>query len=193
MPTSLSSNIYKCVLMNINNKKRIISITKFLTIFFVGMFLGITCFIFLISVHENFSTSNPQKYNKAIKAIERQEKIYHFPKKIPFNAEDIQFYCYTDSFNGEVMLLKFKIDKKFILKELKTYKFINQDTKLGTKQKIYFMPSDKNRIISDNYTFYVIDDQENREYYKQYFPYFSGIGVSPDLKYILYYYINPKD
>lgn len=193
MLKSLSLNIYKSVLMNINNKKRIISITKFLTIFFVGMLVVITCFMFLIFVNDNFSTSNPKKYNKAINHIERQEKISHFPKNIPSNAEDIQFYCYTDSFNGEVLLLKFKTDKEFVLKELKTYKFINQDTKLGTKQKIYFMPSDKNRIISDNYTFYVIDDKENREYYKQYFPYFSGIGVSPDLKYVLYYYINPKD
>ena len=53
------------------------------------------------------------------------------------------------------------------------------------------MPSDNGRISSKDMTFYVIDDESNKPYYEKYFPYFSGIGVDKNYKYILFYYTCP--
>lgn len=56
-----------------------------------------------------------------------------------------------------------------------------------------FIPNDDGRISSDGFTFYVIKDKENESYYKQYFPYFTSIGVDKNLEYIIYYYMLPND
>ena len=53
------------------------------------------------------------------------------------------------------------------------------------------MPSDNGRIDSNNMTFYVLNNDANREYYETNFPYFNGIGINKNYNEILYYYICP--
>ena len=160
--------------------------------FYSSIVITILYFIFLNLFSYNTYT-NPNKYLQAIKAIKHQEKISHFPKTIPLNAKKIQMYCYTSDYNGEVFVLKFKIDKMYIEQELKKHKFLNSDTPIGTPQNIYFVYTDNNRINVDNTTWYVINNEKNKQIYKDYFPYYSSIGISNNMDYIIYYYIEPVD
>ena len=104
---------------------------------------------------------------------------------------NVQIYGYSSAFGRELLLLKFKTNKKFIQDVFNNNKFINENLPVGAEQEIYFMPSDNGRISSNDMTFYVIKDESNLEHYKKYFPYFSGIGVDKNYNYILYYYICP--
>lgn len=135
----------------------------------------------------------PAKYEEVVKQLIRQEKITFLPKTIPDGASNVQLYSYYDSVERECLLLKFKINKEYIENELKTHEFLNSDTPIGAKQDIYFIPNDNGRISSEGFTFYVIKDNENESYYKQYFPYFTSIGVDKSLEYIIYYYMLPND
>ena len=134
---------------------------------------------------------NPSDYKKVLTNIENADKVSHFPKIIPNDAENVQIYGYVSAFGRELLILKFKTNKKYIQDVFNNNKFINANTPVGTKQKIYFMPSDNGRISSKDMTFYVIDDESNKPYYEKYFPYFSGIGVDKNYKYILFYYTCP--
>lgn len=137
--------------------------------------------------------NRPEDYTKIIKNIQNKDGIAHFPKSIPQNASNTQVWSYIGGINGEVFLLKFDADKNFIQGELKKHQFLNQDTPVGKKQKIYNMYTDNGRITSENYTFYVLDKVGNFSEDKQFFPYFNGIAVDKNLRHILYYHIVPDD
>ena len=135
------------------------------------------------------------KYYKAVKEqIVEQNKIKHFPEEIPADATEVQFLGYTQMpYDGEMLLLNFKTNKTYIDNELKKNEFWNKNDKLGQKQDIYFVPKVTKDFKEQDYTYYVIKDDDNKNYYKKYFPYFSGIGISKDANKILYYYIFPAD
>lgn len=135
----------------------------------------------------------PTQYEKVLKEIIRQEKIYFFPKKIPSDATEIQIFAYYDDVERECIVLKFKINKEYIESELKKHEFLNANEALGTKQNIYNIPTDDGRISIKDFTFYVLKDKENEAYYQEYFPYFTSIGVDKNLEHIIYYYILPND
>ncbi len=135
----------------------------------------------------------PTQYEKVLKEIIRQEKIYFFPKKIPSNANEVQIFAYYDDVERECIVLKFKINKEYIESELKKHEFLNANEALGTQQNIYNIPTDDGRISIKNFTFYVLKDKENEAYYQEYFPYFTSIGVDKNLEHIIYYYILPND
>lgn len=161
----------------------------------VAMGLGaIILFIvlFLSGAGENKPITNPKDYTQAINSIKQQDKISHFPKNIPAEAEDVQLYCYTSDLHGELFQLRFKINKEYIKNELKKYSFINTDTKIGIRQNIYHMPF-MNKEDLKNFTFYVLKNQENEYFFDEYFPYSNGIGISKNMDYIMYYYIEPGD
>ncbi len=132
-------------------------------------------------------------YNKIARKIQKENDISHFPKTIPETAEDPQLWGYLGDLKGEVFILKFGADKEFIQKELKKHKFLNANTPIGTKQKIYFMYTDDGRITSDGYTFYVLDKEGNYNENEKYFPYYSGIAVDKNMSHILYYHIVKGD
>lgn len=177
-----------------NNKNNVFQKTiTFICISFYLLVIIFSLYLFIINTSSSHIYKNPRKYSQAIKAIKQQEKISHFPKTIPTDAEKIQMYCYTSDYDGEIFLLKFYINKEYIKQELKQHKFLNSDTLIGTYQDIYYIYTDNNRISIDNTTWYVIDDKENKQIYPKYFPYYSGIGISNELNYIIYYYIEPSD
>ena len=167
-------------------------IMTIINIIFYFLLIGIY-FLFLLYEADKHIIKSPNNYAKGMKIIKQQEKISHFPKTIPANADKIQMYCYTSDYNGEVFILKFNINKEYIEQELKNHKFLNSDTPIGTPQEIYYVYNDNNRIKTDNTTWYVIDNEENKQIYKKYFPYYSSIGISNNLDFIIYYYIEPSD
>ena len=131
------------------------------------------------------------KYSECLYFVKNKDKIKHFPIKIDVDKKDADLYCrYAEGSNYELVLLALKTDKNYIKRELKSHSFLNSDTPLGTKQKIYHMPSEAVGITSEYLTYYVLDDNNYNEN-EPYFPYFTGIGISKDMSYILYYYINP--
>ena len=142
---------------------------------------------------DKHTIKNPKNYAKAQSIIKQQGKISHFPKTIPADAKNVQMYCYTSDYSGEVFILKFYINKKYIEQELQNNKFLNSNTPVGTHQDIYYIFTDNNRIKIDNTTWYVLDNEENKQIYPNYFPYYNSIGVSNNLDFIIYYYIAPGD
>ena len=122
-----------------------------------------------------------------------QADVAHFPMVIPSDAREIKFYCIPADYehSAGLILLKFKIDENYIEKELKNYEFLNSDDKVGTPQNIYNMPSKYVGIKSEDLTYYVLRNKNNESVKNEYFPYFSGIGISKDKNTILYYSIRP--
>ena len=176
-----------------NNKKFSIIFNILFVISSIITFI-IYCTLILVTIIALSSPKVDTNYDKAYNNIKRTEKITHFPKSIPTSAKNIEVYEYSKKpDNGEVLMLKFKIDKDYINQELKKHEFLNASTKLGTKQEIYNIPQMTKKFNPENYTYYVLKDDENKLFYKKYFPYFSGIGISKNKDEILYYYFNPGD
>ncbi len=138
--------------------------------------------------------TDPKDYFVIKEKIEKQDKIKHFPAQIPENATEVAMYGYTDMpYNGEMLLLEFKIDRPYIEKELSKYDFWNKEDEIGTKRKIYFMPNPREDFNADDYTYYVLKEPENERGYREFFPYYDGIGVDGERNKILYYHIYPAD
>ena len=134
------------------------------------------------------------KYSECLNSAYYKSNIAHFPNEIPSDAKNVKFYCITsdNTYDGELILLKFKTNTDYIKKELSSKSFINSDDKVGTFQNIYNMPLNLIRDDYKKYTYYVISNYENKSVYKEYFPYYTGIGVDKELKTIMYYYITPR-
>ena len=142
---------------------------------------------------------NPIEYIQAKESIDEQYRIKHFPCQIPSEAKNIHLYKYHNSwFGSEGMLLEFDINKEYIDKELKKYKFIKKD-KLPKDQdyfsdyeyhKYSYMLSNRNFDIK-NFTFYVINNRDNEKPVEHEFPYHYGIGVNEYHNRIIYYYDCP--
>lgn len=189
----LITKFFFCDRKNITTKNSPIQKTiTIINVIFYFLLIGIA-FIFLSYQSDKYTFTNPKDYIKAIKSIKQEEKISHFPKTIPTEAKKIQMYCYTSDYNGEIFILKFYINKEYIEQELKNHKFLNSDTPIGTNQEIYYIFTNNNRIKINNTTWYVIDNEDNKNIYPKYFPYYSGIGISNNLDFIIYYYITPSD
>lgn len=176
--------------MKINIYKIFGYIIKISLITYVGYYL----LMFIVIAIQERSTviTNLKQYENALSRIKEQDMIAHFPKSIPLNAKDIKLYFRMSDYGTDIYLLEFKTNNEYIKSELKKNNFINPDTSIGEKQKLYHFYSTKH-IKPDKYTFYVINNEKNRRIINQYFPYYSGIGVSKNLDYILYYYFCPED
>ena len=161
----------------------------------VAIILFIAGFIaYLYITAEPSEYTDPKNYQTIKEKIEKQDKIKHFPAQIPENATEVAMYGYTDMpYNGEMLLLEFKIDRPYIEKELSKYDFWNKKDKIGTKRKVYFMPSPREDFNANAYTYDVIKEPENERGYREYFPYYNGIGVDGEQNKILYYHIYPAD
>ena len=158
-------------------------------ILLVAGFIG-----YLYITAEPSEYTDPKDYLIIKEKIEKQDEIRHFPAQIPENATEVAMYGRTDMpYNGETFVLEFKIDRPYIEKELKKYDFWNKKDKIGTKRKIYHMPKPREDFNADDYTYYVIKELENERGYKEFFPYYNGIGVDGNKNKILYYHIYPAD
>ena len=177
---------------------------KFWKGFFSGCLISTVVFIFIaflavktviaIFTYPPTKYEDPKDYLIIKEKIEKQDEIKHFPVRIPENATEVAMYGYTDMpYNGEMLLLEYKIDRPYIEKELSKYDFWNKKDKIGTKRKVYFMPSLRADFNVDDYTYYVLKELENERGYREYFPYYNGIGVDGERNKILYYHIYPAD
>ncbi len=175
--------------------KVILKIFLVIVLLLLGIIIAITTFLlYLHFTSYNIKTNNIKKYDKCIHSVKYPEHIKHFPKTISKNPDDAKFYCYTSDYHGEWVLLLIKADKDYINQELKSYKFINSEDKIGDYQEIYYMPSEEVGIQKNtDLTYYVLDNADNRHYYPKSFPYYNGIGVDKIMEHIFYYYITPDD
>ena len=161
--------------------------------------IGIICFLFIslfiiMLIQSPKPISKITDYKKCLEAVINKDKIRHFPKSIPPEAKSY-LYCYPADYEGqgELVILRLTTDKSYIQKELSVHSFLNAETKIGTSQEIYFMPTENVEISNKELTFFVLRDKDNESFYKAYFPYFTGIGVDRNLENIVYYYIEPSD
>ena len=158
------------------------------------LILFIAYCIWNFSSDDKSTITNPEEYNKCIESVQNSDKIAHFPKNIT-DTDNANLYCHPGHYkgDGELVILKLKSNKIFIEKELKSHSFLNSNEPIGTKQNIYYMPTEKVGIPNEDLTFYILKNEDNKYYYKQYFPYFTGIGIDKNLENIVYYYIEPSD
>lgn len=175
--------------IKINKKslfKIIISLLAVVVGLFVLLFLGLQLLV-------PTGYRNTKDYKLCLDSVFYKSDIEHFPKTIPNSADEVKLYCIpgTYEFDGALVLLKFKIDKAYIEKELRQHQFVNSNTRVGTVQKIYNMPSKFVGMDNTKLTYFVINNKENYNENEEYFPYFTGIGVDKNFEYILYYYIKP--
>ena len=159
----------------------------------IAIFIAVTG-IALFLILNTEPVSKIKDYEKCLELVLNKDKIRHFPKAIPTGARSY-LYCYPADYKGqgELVILRLTTDKSYIQKELNSHTFLNAETKIGTSQEIYFMPTENVEISNKELTFYVLKDKDNEAFYKTYFPYFTGIGVDKNMENIVYYYIEPSD
>ena len=159
----------------------------------IAIFIAVTG-IALFLILNTEPVSKIKDYEKCLELVLNKDKIRHFPKAIPTGAKSY-LYCYPADYEGqgELVILRLTTDKSYIQKELNSHTFLNAETKIGTSQEIYFMPTENVEISNKELTFYVLKDKDNEAFYKTYFPYFTGIGVDKNMENIVYYYIEPSD
>ena len=136
---------------------------------------------------------NAKDYEKCVERKYEQVNINHFPKVIPDKSKEVKLYCDTSSWDG-IIMLKYKADKNYIESELKKHEFLNSDEPIGSIQKTYNMHPELVGLEAKDITYYALKTEDN-EYAQErgYFPHYTGIGVSNDMNYILYYTITPDD
>ncbi len=169
--------------------KYIPKITKFITfvlntfiIVIFQMLIGILVLSFLYLHNESYMYDKPKYYEKVLELF-LEERVAHFPKKIPAEATNIKMEADINYwFGSDGFALKFDIDEEYIRKELGKYKFKYSS---GPNEYVF------STMLEDAYnefkdvTFYVIDGKLER-FGKNY-----GIGVDKDFTKIIYYYSNP--
>lgn len=173
-----------------------------LNILIIGFFqIGTIIFMFMLAnlfPEQDPSYQSPNNYKIALNTVWAQKCIEHFPKQIPENAKNVEFYKTNNNwFGSEAVTLKFEIDKKYIDKELKKYKFqyVENPDKLDMNEYNSHRPdammTDNNRIKTENFIFYIINDRESEIPHQNGFPYHYGIAVNDKLNQIIYYYTCP--
>ena len=160
-----------------------------LIIIIIQLFFGIST-ILVCYLMSDVKYEQPFQYSKAKDAIHFPEYITHFPHKIPRDAKETKLYMDRNNwFGSEDIILKFKINKKYIDNELRKYNFISIENYEDKKHQLSIINALDHNIGIKHYTFYIIGDKETENPNEHMFVYFYGIAVYDDN--IIYFYINP--
>ncbi len=159
-------------------------------IIFIQFYVGSGIFIFMNFAGGHYT--DIKYYKKALTKISYQERIKHFPLKIPKNAQDVELYEYYGNWHGsEGITLKITIDSEYIENELKKYKYVDIKNYSSYNAEQPFIESDNGRIKIDGCKLYVINDREHEKLEGHHFPYSYGFCIFKDKNQIIYYYTNP--
>ena len=179
--------LFLAILVNFIHKKSPILINFiafFVNIFIIFIIQVIVGYFYFSVLYENNinSIGCDLKYYSKILQYFPQDKIYHFPQKIPNNTKNVQLYSEICNFFGsQEIVLKFDADKQYIQNELKKYKFKS----IENTDHYAFSTMGGRKIKVDNFKLYVINGNFDM-WAKNY-----GIGVNKEFNQILYYYTNP--
>lgn len=185
---------------NKNSKiiKIFIAILNSLVIFLVqvciGGFILLFGWSFANMANNDKLYTDINQYNTALKSVWNQNRIKHFPKEIPANAKYIALYKDSNSwFGSENIALKFKINKQYIDKTIKKYKYTKIDEPYGNKLPYPYKPGrwviDQIENDISNYRYYIIGDNNNDKSSNFVLEY--GIAVNENTNEIIFYYANP--
>ena len=185
--------------MNTDEQMKKDNFTKTLFIIVISAIaiLILEIIVFIILIHFFWSLTrytDIKDYQKCLDEHYYKDDVSHFPKTIPDDTKEAEFYCHPakyDYSNG-LILLKFNADKNYIESELKIHEYLNADVPVGTPQKVRYVPTKEIGINQNDLTFYVLNTKFNKNMYENgMFPYATGIGVSKNMDYILYYFYFP--
>ncbi len=166
-------------------------ITGILNVFIIAVIqilLPLSFFGFYSDIVSDSGIINDVKqYNKALKEIDCQKCIEHFPKQVPPNAQNVKLHKYTHPiFGSEGIVLTFDADKNYIKNAIKQNKYQRTITPIRNKQYGYYEHYDYvfgiNNLPVETYKLFVI--YQANEYHNAY-----GIGVKDNN--IMYFYSNP--
>ena len=107
---------------HLNRIFKIILITLIVLIIMFVLFIAFAIFSFF---KDSIIYKNINDYDKCIKSEYYQESISHFPNTIPENIKEANLYCFPSryEYDGALILLKLKADKKYIENEFHKNKF----------------------------------------------------------------------
>ena len=136
--------------------------------------------------------SNSLKYTEAKKTISCSKCIKHFPKTIPENVKNIEFYKYSNWFGAEGIFLEFDVGTDYIENNIKQHKCnylslpndLGQNRKLHTNDVVEFKGG---FIDTKDYTFCILNPLKTHK--KRFVPQY---GIAIHKNNIIYYY-NKKD
>lgn len=196
-----------CYLINLSNTKIIkiiLVLVNLFIIFVVQTFFAFGLFLILSISNNSVIINNPSRYTAVIKEFENDEKILHFPSKIPMEAKNKVLFKETCGFQGgDIVYLKFVISKEYILNEIKKHNYIKiegpfddktkytdnypRDWIFGEKRTNLNYPEYRDRI--EGYKIYVIGNEKSINQGKR--PCEYGIAVNEKTNTIIYYASNP--
>jgi len=158
-------------------------------IIFIQIIFAINSFMYVYQCNKEYAHREYRDYASTVSSM-RQDRVGHFPRKVPQEANDVAMKLDgTSWFGSEDLYLKFKTNKEYIENELQKHEYVKvvkyKDLK-PFEYSFYF-----NDVDLGDYTLYVINDREHENLPEHHFPYHFGIGVNSDKTEILYYYENP--
>ncbi|MBR6127968.1 hypothetical protein IKQ21_09820 [bacterium] len=159
---------------------------------FVQIIISLCIFLLSLVWGTSGNFENVKDYKKALRKIDWQEKIAHFPKEIPADAKNVQLYQdYGSWFGSEGITLKFAIDREYIQNELNKYKYVKiVDYNYDVSPSLYIY-DDNGRIKTIGCKAYIINDREHEKLEGHYFPYAYGFCVNEKQNEIIYFYSDP--
>lgn len=123
-------------------------------------------------------------YQKFIKRSDCEDCVSHFPKEIPANVKNVEFYHKVETwFGSDYTYLKYQTTKEDVKELLAKYKFINQSE---------YQPA----VIKDmkltlhDYEFYTIGNYNTLKIKKGHVNQEYGIGVNDKTNEVVFYYYN---
>ena len=129
-------------------------------------------------------------YPMVVNDIRDKDNAVHFPKTIPPEAKDVQFFYYSSGMGGETLYLGFDIDESYIENEKK--KIYLKTVQKDEAAHYFGFARGSYRMSADRYSdFYLIKSELVNPNSEQLF--FSGYGgIATKKGSILYYYVNPE-
>lgn len=151
-------------------------------IIFIQCFMSLIVFSWLFCANEEYKFDKPEYYEEIMEHFE-QDRVAHFPKHIPKNAKNIEINgSYLSFFGSRNVFIKFDIDKQYINKELKKYKFV----KISKPDSYAFAYVFNHANIDiNNYNIYIISGELSRR------GDCCGIGIDENKMQIVYFYLDP--
>lgn len=146
--------------------------------------------------------NNPNRYNAVIRELDGEEKIAHFPRQIPIDANNTVLFKESCVRGGDIVYLRFIAPKEYIEKEIKKYHYVKIEGPFEDVEKYesnypreFIFGKERNNIDYkeyrdkiEGYKIYVIGDKSS---YDDSIPCEYGIAVNDKTNTIIYYASNP--
>ena len=172
-------------------------------IIFIGQtFFAFGLFLMMCIANNGVIINNPNRYNAVLRELDGEEKIAHFPRQIPIDANSTVLFKESCVRGGDIVYLRFIAPKEYIENEIKRFNYVKIEGPFEDAKKYennhprdFIFGEERNNIDYkeyrdkiEGYKIYVIGDKSP---YKSSRPCEYGIAVNDKTNTIIYYASNP--